>query len=58
VEFAYKRGIDIFSGAINGNAELEKRLTQNFPPEMIINAQDINEQASVLGGKSIMQGPV
>jgi hypothetical protein len=36
----YKTGIDVFSGAVTGNMESKKRLTQNILPDMIITAQD------------------
>jgi hypothetical protein len=35
----YKTGIDVFSGAVTGNMEMKKRLTQNILPDMIIPAQ-------------------
>jgi hypothetical protein len=36
----YKTGIDAFSGAVSGNMETKKRLTQNILPGMIIPAQE------------------
>jgi hypothetical protein len=36
----YKTGIDACSGAVSGNLETKKRLTQSILPEMIIPAQD------------------
>jgi hypothetical protein len=38
---SFKRGIDTFIGAVNGNGELKKRLTQNARLDIITNAQDI-----------------
>jgi hypothetical protein len=35
-----KTGIDAFSGAVSGNMESKKRLTQNILPDIIIRAQD------------------
>jgi hypothetical protein len=36
----FKTGIGAFSGAVSGNMESKKRLTQNILPDMIITAQD------------------
>jgi hypothetical protein len=36
----FKTGIEAFSGAVRGNMESKKRLTQNILPDMIITAQN------------------
>jgi hypothetical protein len=47
-----KSGIDTFSGAVNGNMELKKRLSQNILPGMIINAQDDETSSIILASNS------
>jgi hypothetical protein len=56
LKFAYitfKRRIETPSGAVNGNGELKKRLTQNILPDTIINAQDSGANSTILDFKSL-----
>jgi hypothetical protein len=48
-----KTGIGTFSGAVTGNMELKKRLTQNIIPGMIIKAQDGVTNSIMIDFKSL-----
>jgi hypothetical protein len=48
-----KTGVDAYSGALRGNMESRKRLTQNFIPDMIIKAQDSATNNIMLDYKSL-----
>jgi hypothetical protein len=53
VQLSHNRGIDTFSGAVNGNRKLKKRFTQNILPDMTISAQDSKHSNIMLEFKSL-----